>query len=142
MVSQPRRIAAKSLKDRLHETLGNVVGLRMGHGYKEESPDTLIHFCTTGYIVRLLANVPEFFNRHTHLIIDEVHERSVDGDLLCYLVRRLLTENSRIRVILMSATIHTDLYSKYFGPEANEGRNYGDLQCLSGKNLNTCFYSV
>ena len=66
------------------------VGMRMGHGIKDESEATRIYFVTTGYLVRLLAHHPESFQAHTHLIIDEVHERSVDGDILCLLARRLL----------------------------------------------------
>lgn len=138
MVSQPRRIAAKNLMNRLQDTLGEKVGMRMGHGVREEAQDTVIHFVTTGYLVRLLAHHPDVFRQHTHLIIDEVHERSVDSDLLCYLARRLLAENKNLRLILMSATIHTDLYREYFSPEVNGGECYGDLECLSGQWLVLC----
>ena len=62
----------------------------MGHGVKDEAEDTQVYFVTTGYLVRLIAHQPAAFYSHTHLIIDEVHERSVDGDLLCLLARRLL----------------------------------------------------
>jgi HrpA-like RNA helicase len=49
----------------------------MGHGIRDESGDTLISFVTTGYLVRLVAHAPQAFTNHTHLIIDEVHERYV-----------------------------------------------------------------
>jgi HrpA-like RNA helicase len=49
------------------------------------------------------------------MIIDEVHERSVDTDLLCLLCRRLLTTNPRIRFVLMSATLAAALFQEYFG---------------------------
>lgn len=114
MVSQPRRIAVSSLFKRVRETLGDKVGMRMGHGVREESSDTQIFFVTTGYLVRLLAHKPDAMRNHTHIIIDEVHERSVDGDVVCLLVRRLLARFPHIKVILMSATIHTDLYRTYF----------------------------
>lgn len=129
MISQPRRIAASSLMKRLRETIGVEVGMRMGHGVKDESSDTKLFFVTTGYLVRLLAYHPSHFNNHTHLIIDEVHERSVDGDVLCYLARRLLNSNSNIKLVLMSATMHIKLYQDYFAP--TDSINYGDLQCLS-----------
>jgi len=64
--------------------------------------------------VRLLANHPEWFDSHTHLIIDEVHERSVDTDILCLLCRRLLSSHPTIRLVLMSATLAAQLYSSYF----------------------------
>ena len=67
---------------------------------------------------------------HSHLIIDEVHERSVDGDLLCLLARRLLVTCPDLRIILMSATVHTQLYKTYFTNLPN-GEYYGNLDCLS-----------
>jgi HrpA-like RNA helicase len=48
------------------------------------------------------------------LIIDEVHERSIDGDLLCLLARQLLNTHPTIKLVLMSATVATELYSNYF----------------------------
>ncbi|EED90690.1 predicted protein, partial [Thalassiosira pseudonana CCMP1335] len=48
-------------------------------------------------------------------VIDEVHERSVDTDILCYLVRRLLASRPDLRLILMSATLAANMYQQYFG---------------------------
>ena len=89
--------------------------IRMGHGWKEyETKQTQAWFVTTGYLTRLLANHPEQFDDCTHLMIDEVHERSVDTDILCLLCRRLLERNKTIRLVLMSATLATKLYKEYF----------------------------
>ena len=121
MVSQPRRIAALALMNRLRPDIGNKVGMRMGHDTRDETSETTLWFVTTGYLVRYLAHHPEAFNNHTHLIVDEVHERSIDGDLLCYMCRNLLSTHPHIRIILMSATIHTTLYKEYF-------RNYNELE--------------
>ena len=141
MVSQPRRIAALALMNRLRPELGNRVGMRMGHDTRDETQDTCLWFVTTGYLVRYLAHHPEAFSTHTHLIIDEVHERSIDGDLMCYLCKTLLNMHPYIRIILMSATIHTTLYKEYFGslneldetdPEYSV-RDHGlrEINCLS-----------
>ena len=123
-ISQPRRIAATSLKKRVGKELTKIyagkdvgedfVGLRMGHGVRDESPGTRIWFCTAGYLVRIAAHHPETFHNHSHLIIDEIHERSVDTDLLCYLVRGILEKCPQLRVILMSATLAADTYCAYF----------------------------
>ncbi|GFH53217.1 hypothetical protein CTEN210_09693 [Chaetoceros tenuissimus] len=118
-ICQPRRIAAKSLTERIRSTepkLKKYFGLRMGHGVREyETKDTRAWFVTTGYLVRFLANNMETFNDVTHLVIDEVHERAIDSDVLCLLTKRLLQFNPRIRVILMSATVAADIYKEYFG---------------------------
>jgi HrpA-like RNA helicase len=117
-ISQPRRIAAKALVERVRQCepqLRNKFALRLGHGWREyESSETQVHFVTTGYLVRLLANHPERFDDCTHLVIDEVHERSVDTDILCLLCRRLLEKNEHIRLVLMSATLATKMYREYF----------------------------
>ncbi|KAJ8599386.1 hypothetical protein CTAYLR_007029 [Chrysophaeum taylorii] len=119
-VSQPRRIAARSLCDRVRSTLPpeqrQRCGLRLGHGERDEFwGETRVWFCTTGYLVRLLASYPQAFDDHTHLVIDEVHERSVDTELLCLLARRLVASHPKIRVVLMSATLCASLYRDYFG---------------------------
>ncbi|CAM9299772.1 unnamed protein product [Chrysoparadoxa australica] len=91
--------------------------MRLGHGVRDETKHTRVWFCTCGYLVRLLAHHPEAFNDHTHLIIDEVHERSVDTDILCLLAKRLLDSNPYIRLVLMSATLATQIYREYFNIE-------------------------
>jgi HrpA-like RNA helicase len=62
--------------------------------------------------VRLAAHHPDVFASHSHLVIDEVHERSVDSDLLCMFAKKLLDMNPSLRLILMSATVHTELYKE------------------------------
>ena len=119
-VSQPRRIAATTLKRRVSEVLGSRVGLRLGNGIRDESRDTQVWYCTAGYLSRLAAHHPETFATHTHLIIDEIHERSVDTDLLCYMTRRLLEMHPKLRLVVMSATLNTMTYARYFGIPENE----------------------
>jgi hypothetical protein len=89
-VSQPRRVGVTSLLHRLRPTLGDLVGMRMGHGVKDETSNTCIRFVTTGYLVKYIAHKPKNFSSCTHVIIDEVHERSLDGDLVCLLIKQLL----------------------------------------------------
>jgi len=118
-ISQPRRIAAKALVERLRTVepeLKDQIALRMGHGVREyENKRTRAWFVTTGYLVRMLANNPTRFDDISALIIDEVHERSVDTDILCLLCRRLLQRNEHIRLVLMSATLAANMYQEYFG---------------------------
>jgi hypothetical protein len=103
----------------------------MGHGVREETKDTQIYFVTTGYLVQLLAHSPMALRSITHLIVDEVHERSVDGDLLCWLTKRYMQSNLSIKVLLMSATLHTQLYQSYFA-NIDMFSSANDLpQCLS-----------
>ena len=56
---------------------------------REESSSTRLWFVTTGYLVALLAHHMESFSKYTHLVIDEVHERSADGDIICLLAKKV-----------------------------------------------------
>jgi ATP-dependent RNA helicase DHX57 len=118
-ISQPRRIAAKSLVERVRKTevdISHKVALRMGHDEQEyESTETRAWFVTSFYLLWLLANDTKHFDDVTHIIIDEAHERSVHAEILCLSCRRLLQSNPHIRLVLMSATLDVDMYAKYFG---------------------------
>lgn len=123
MVSQPRRIAARSLRERLQTTLDSpdrkeLVGLRLGGGVVEETAQTRIWFCTAGYLSRKISRDPSFFDSHTHLILDEVHERSVDMDVLCLYTKKLLESNKTIKILLMSATLQAHVFKEYFSIKA------------------------
>ena len=60
------------------------------------------------------ADHPEAFADVAYLVLDECHERSIEADVLCLLARRLLARYPRLTVVLMSATVHTELYRSYF----------------------------
>ena len=100
--------------NRLRPSLGLKVGLRLGFGLRDENSETILHFVTYGYLVKLIAHHPNYFERHTHIIFDEVHERSIDADLLCLFSCQLMDRFPNLRVVLMSATPYTDLYKNYF----------------------------
>lgn len=51
----------------------------------------------------------------SHLLVDEIHERGINEDFLLIILRDLIPKRPDLRVILMSATINADLFSKYFG---------------------------
>eukprot|EP00927_Polykrikos_kofoidii_P071183 TRINITY_DN67490_c0_g1_i1.p1 TRINITY_DN67490_c0_g1~~TRINITY_DN67490_c0_g1_i1.p1 ORF type:complete len:1397 (-),score=254.43 TRINITY_DN67490_c0_g1_i1:108-3872(-) len=116
-VTQPRRVAALNLANRVAEELGedgpgDTVGYRIGGDSK---PGEYIDFCTIGYLLQLLLNAPEEFGRYTHVVLDEVHERSAESDMLCLVVRLLVTAQFRsTRLVVMSATLQADLFTNYF----------------------------
>jgi len=120
VVTQPRRVAALALAQRVafelgegDDTLGKYVGYRIGG---ESKPGEYIDYCTTGYLLQLLVNAPQELARYTHVVLDEVHERSAESDMLCLVVKLLLqSAHSTIRVVVMSATLQADIFSQYFG---------------------------
>lgn len=117
LVSQPRRISAISLADRVayerEENVGDVVGYQVK--LEQILPKELggILFCTTGILLKKLQSNPSL-KRCSHVILDEAHERSIDTDLLMILLKRALKENSEIKLVIMSATINTYMFQQYF----------------------------
>ncbi|KAI0713143.1 P-loop containing nucleoside triphosphate hydrolase protein [Cerioporus squamosus] len=114
IVTQPRRlsaigVAARVSAERLED---GSVGYAI-RGESKQSPRTKILFCTTGVVLRRLGSGDKLSDV-THVIVDEVHERSVDGDFLLLELRELLKTHRNLKVILMSATINHEVFVKYF----------------------------
>ena len=123
-ISQPRRIAAKSLVERVRSCepeLRDFIALRMGHGVREyETSKTRAWFVTTGYLVRLLANHPEKFDDCSHLIIDEVGalggDEMQDLSKVTRISAELAEHQSRLALNLNNRHFSPSLFSFYAGP--------------------------
>ncbi|XP_021289925.1 DExH-box ATP-dependent RNA helicase DExH1 isoform X2 [Herrania umbratica] len=115
--TQPRRISAISVAARISLERGESLGETVGYQIRLESkrsPQTRLLFCTTGVLLRQLVQDPDL-NGVSHLLVDEIHERGMNEDFLLIILRDLLPRRPDLRLILMSATINADLFSKYFG---------------------------
>ncbi|KZF21446.1 P-loop containing nucleoside triphosphate hydrolase protein [Xylona heveae TC161] len=119
--TEPRRISAISLARRVSEELGerrNDVGTSrsmVGYAIRLESnmtTQTRLVYATTGIVMRMLERSNELADI-THLILDEVHERSIDSDFLLIVLRRLIVKRPELKVILMSATADAQRFSNY-----------------------------
>lgn len=96
--TQPRRLAAISVAQRVanerNESLGRSVGYQVRFEAKPPEPDGSILFCTTGIFLKKLhvdgdsASSTSFLGSITHVLVDEVHERDIDVDLLLFVLRR------------------------------------------------------
>ncbi|CAB0008350.1 unnamed protein product [Nesidiocoris tenuis] len=115
VVTQPRRISAISVADRVAQERADELGQSVGYSVRFESclprPYGGIMFCTIGVLLRKLENG---LRGVSHVIIDEIHERDVNTDFLLVVVRDMVHNYPDLRVILMSATIDTTLFANYF----------------------------
>ncbi|XP_065223223.1 dosage compensation regulator isoform X2 [Planococcus citri] len=115
VVTQPRRISAISVADRIaaerREELGNSVGYSVRFESVFPRPYGSIMFCTVGVLLRKLENG---LRGVSHVIVDEIHERDVNSDFIMVVLRDMVHTYPDLRVILMSATIDTTMFSKYF----------------------------
>lgn len=86
--------------------MGTVVGYQVGSDQREHrSSDTRILYCTTGVLLEMLIRQKTLYG-YTHIILDEVHERTKEMDFLMVIIYKFLTPSKRI--ILMSATINSE----------------------------------
>jgi ATP-dependent RNA helicase DHX57 len=114
--TQPRRLPAIALANRVSDEMCVTCGDLVGYSIrleKKSSKSTRLLFCTTGILLRRLTSDRELADV-SHVVIDEVHERSLDSDLLMLLLREVLETNKRIKLVLMSATADAELFATYF----------------------------
>jgi ATP-dependent RNA helicase DHX36 len=115
-VTQPRRISAIGVSERIASERGEKVGETCGYSIKLEkkcSKQTRITLCTTGILLRRLQCDPDLANI-SHLILDEVHERDINSDFALIILKDLLQRRKSLKLILMSATFDKDIFSAYF----------------------------
>ncbi|KAL4400189.1 RNA helicase [Malassezia pachydermatis] len=121
-VTEPRRISAMSLAERVSQELGEApksVGTGdslVGYAIRLESqigPQARLVYATTGIVLRMLES--SVLDEVTHIIIDEVHERSIESDFLLIVLKSLMRQRPDLKVVLMSATLDAHRISEYFG---------------------------
>jgi ATP-dependent RNA helicase DHX57 len=123
--TQPRRISALGLADRVADERCSRVGDEIGYAIRGESKQKLgvtkITFVTTGVLLRRLQtsggsidDVVAALADVSHVVVDEVHERSLDTDFLLVLLRAVLRQRKDLKVILMSATLDAEVFESYF----------------------------
>lgn len=115
--TQPRRISAMSVAARVAAERGDALGQSVGYQIRLEakrSAETRLLFCTTGVLLRRLVQEPDL-NGVSHVMVDEIHERGMNEDFLLIILRDLLPRRPDLRLVLMSATINAELFSRYFG---------------------------
>jgi ATP-dependent helicase HrpA len=114
--TQPRRIAARTVADRIAAELGTALGGVVGYKVRfadTSSDGTLIKVMTDGILLTELQRDRELL-RYDTLIIDEAHERSLNVDFILGYLKQLLPSRPGLKVIITSATIDPDRFSKHF----------------------------
>nr|WP_306671413.1 ATP-dependent RNA helicase HrpA [Endozoicomonas sp. ONNA2] len=114
--TQPRRLAARSVANRIAEELGGTLGEQVGYQVRftdHSTETTLIKLMTDGILLAEIQN-DRFLNRYDTLIIDEAHERSLNIDFLLGYIKLILPKRPDLKVIITSATIDVERFSKHF----------------------------
>ncbi|KAL7234747.1 hypothetical protein ACSBR1_018240 [Camellia fascicularis] len=115
--TQPRRISAMAVAERVSTERGEPLGESVGYKVRLEGMkgrNTHLLFCTSGILLRRLLS-DRNLNGITHVFVDEIHERGMNEDFLLIVLKDLLPRRRDLRLILMSATLNAELFSNYFG---------------------------
>ncbi|KTC21142.1 ATP-dependent RNA helicase HrpA [Pseudomonas putida] len=114
--TQPRRIAARSVATRVAEELGTPLGALVGYQVRFEDQsdaNTLVKLMTDGILLAETQH-DRFLERYDTIIVDEAHERSLNIDFLLGYLKTLLPRRPDLKVIITSATIDLERFSRHF----------------------------
>eukprot|EP00803_Ostreobium_quekettii_P011048 evm.model.scf_1675.3 EVM.evm.TU.scf_1675.3 scf_1675:21405-33493(+) len=115
--TQPRRLSAISIAERVAAERGEAVGDNVGYTIRLEAkggPKSSLIFCTNGILLRIATKGGDM-DDFTHVILDEIHERDAFADFLLITLRDILPAHPKLKLVLMSATLQHELFSEYFG---------------------------
>ncbi|GIF66444.1 ATP-dependent helicase [Asanoa ishikariensis] len=120
--TQPRRLAARTVADRIAEELGTPLGSTVGYKVRftdRGGDDTLIKLMTDGILLAELQNDRDLL-RYDTLVIDEAHERSLNIDFILGYLAQLLPRRPDLKVVITSATIETERFAQHFRQPSGE----------------------
>ncbi len=114
--TQPRRIAARSVAARLAQELKTEPGADVGYKVRFQDkvrPDSLVKLMTDGILLAETQGDP-LLRQYEVIILDEAHERSLNIDFLLGYLKRLLPRRPDLKLVITSATIDADRFSRHF----------------------------
>ncbi|XP_018426680.1 PREDICTED: ATP-dependent RNA helicase DHX36 [Nanorana parkeri] len=117
--TQPRRISAISVAERVAAERAEPCGRGNSTGYQIRLESQLprkqgsILYCTTGIVLQWLQS-DQCLANVSHIVLDEIHERNLQSDVLMAIVKDLLNRRPDLKIILMSATLNAEKFSRYF----------------------------
>jgi pre-mRNA-splicing factor ATP-dependent RNA helicase DHX15/PRP43 len=114
--TQPRRVAAMSVADRVAAEMDVTLGEEVGYSIRFEdktSPSTILKYMTDGMLLREAMN-DHNLSRYSTIILDEAHERTLATDILMGLLKEVAQRRPDLKIVIMSATLDAQKFQKYF----------------------------
>ena len=115
--TQPRRLAARTVAERIADELKVPMGGAVGYAVRfadKSGEDTLLRLMTDGLLLAEIQH-DRLLRRYDTIIVDEAHERSLNIDFLLGYLKRLLPQRPDLKVIITSATIDPERFARHFG---------------------------
>ncbi|CAG7563145.1 unnamed protein product [Fusarium equiseti] len=114
--TQPRRVAAMSVAQRVADEMDVTLGEEVGYSIRFEDmtgPKTMLKYMTDGMLLREAMHDHEM-SRYSCIILDEAHERTLATDILMALLKQISMRRPDLKIIIMSATLDAQKFQKYF----------------------------
>jgi pre-mRNA-splicing factor ATP-dependent RNA helicase DHX15/PRP43 len=114
--TQPRRVAAMSVAQRVADEMDVKLGEEVGYSIRFEDmtgPKTMLKYMTDGMLLREAMHDHEM-SRYSCIILDEAHERTLATDILMALLKQISSRRSDLKIIIMSATLDAQKFQRYF----------------------------
>ncbi|KAG8627828.1 hypothetical protein KVT40_003701 [Elsinoe batatas] len=114
--TQPRRVAAMSVAQRVAQEMDVTLGEEVGYSIRFEDmtgPKTIMKYMTDGMLLREAMN-DHNLSRYSTIILDEAHERTLATDILMGLLKEVVGRRPDLKLIIMSATLDAQKFQKYF----------------------------
>src|SRR5256885_2946834 len=114
--TQPRRLAARTVAQRIADELRVPLGQAVGYAVRfsdRSGEDTLVRLMTDGLLLAEIGR-DRLLRRYDTIIVDEAHERSLNVDFLLGYLKRILPRRPELKVVVTSATIDPEQFSRYF----------------------------
>jgi ATP-dependent RNA helicase DDX35 len=121
--TQPRRIAAITLAQRVAEEAGTELGNAVGYSVRfddQSSPNTQIKYVTDGMLLREATVVDPLLSNYSVVMVDEAHERNLNSDAVLGLIKKIRRKRKDLRVIVCSATIDAQAFLEFFIGKTDE----------------------
>ncbi|XP_022084091.1 probable ATP-dependent RNA helicase DHX35 [Acanthaster planci] len=147
-VTQPRRVAAVTVAQRVAEERGAVIGHEVGYSIRFEDctdPDTTkIKFMTDGYLVREMMNDP-LLSKYSVIMLDEAHERTLYTDIAVGLLKKIQRRRPEMRIIVASATLDAEAFRDFFNQNETDdaSQDTAGILTVEGRTFPVdIFYSI